>query len=155
MYFISISINFNLIDLVKKGRKKKKSQFLATDAFIVLCIYCIMTGHDIWMHLHITFMLLADAFVQSDLYCMQGTHIFISVLASWHWHCWISNSQPNICTLMCFELLHYTCSALQAFSSRKCKTFFFFLCDHSTQDLQNLTNTHFTHRVSNSNRQWQ
>lgn len=38
----------------------------------------------VFMEIHnaVTFMHLADAFVQSDLYCMQGTHIFISVLAS-------------------------------------------------------------------------
>ncbi len=48
-----------------------------------------ISEHDLYTF---TFMHLADAFIQSDLQCIQAIHVFVSMCVSWE-----PNPQPLRC----------------------------------------------------------
>ncbi len=45
-----------------------------------------------WYFFYFTFMHLADAFIQSDLQCIQAIHFFVNTFVPWE-----SNPQPLRC----------------------------------------------------------
>ncbi len=52
------------------------------------------------LHLH-TFMHLSDAFIQSDLQCIQAIHCFISIL---YYQCYLNNYTFNVAVFVFNEL---------------------------------------------------